>query len=1519
MNKTIKKLLAIILVISLCAGPFLSFKLNATATENETLAPDCQVLGASIRKNEGTIDGIRFAVAVREDIWSSEDADNYYLLMLPSRFLTEGADLTKDYTYNGNVKPLDLQVDWTGSTVKTITTDNYTARYKVAHVYVNSIPGGEYDTGLTARMYQNSHGAINYVTEASERSYLYVANAALKDLNTSKTGEYVCKVGSSYSPYSETMRDALIGVKYEKVTDTTWDLVEGNLVTEGTTNENSFILDRENELDLSKQYFMLETSIYVPAACDALKDKVNGLVFGYGLEGYWILDVNYRGNDGSNIWSTGIRAVDDNGETIDGATLETAGLSYEQGWYDYRICVDRSDSTKTSFIVEYKKQDSNHYTTLLDSSVDTSVADITGKQIGYFSTIGENEGTPISIKYNAEVIKTNDALQLRNGNQTLQLEQDLNPDGTGVIRGSMILDYRTTDNNSKKEGIKFSGTDGNGYLFYVSARPQHTTPQLYIGMWKWQGSGWDNTNMKDDAATVPGYAETGMQTHFLENDEYAIHYSIEISYNENGQKQFNIQYTLEAEELDWKLSKEWVVRDEGTPFTGSEVWLYTEDDGNETDVNAGDGKTIYYPTTVQYNTSIEEVDFDNTVENVHVVLEEGERYANPISDADQPHRDDSVEDGGGPEQSMSGDPYFLRYNGKYYLYVSNNSWTCSYRCWESVDLIHYTYLGEYKLLKADGSVPSDDDDKNQEYDMECAYAPEVHFWNGKFYMYTSPGGNGHYVLESTTGLPYGDYKAISNSTFSDKIDGTVFIDDDETKWFLRNNGTGYTALGNNQSWVGAVKMSSMTKLSSSSVTNISKVGITGGQVEGPFLFKRDGIYYLLGTGEYAETPAYRLNYAYNTTGNLLTQADWQMEMEPTLAINTEGKYDSYGHGAVTVGPNLDSYWLAYHMTRSSNDRRIMAINRLDISGTRLSMLGQDAENLVPEEPDFYISYFDALAGDRIGVTERRAGYRSYTDARTNSGEGLHEVNGQLLSGYSKDNLIKTGSRFTAEYSFKNVATDGTFKCLFGGGYVTINGTTVELYKGSTKLASANMLVNGESGWDWSAYHDIIVSYEEGRITVTIDGCTKIDKAVTGLGNGAIGYEGATTAQIGGAVFSNQAFGSSDRECAKSVEGNFYASNYYVAKDGEKASSIANSSVYKVQTSDSTEDVATYTSTYDSVDHTYHIYKDATALKLAQGDRAVYKIDVAKTGWYSLESLFSTDSDGSIIKIQVDDKNPTCYRLRKNYYSSTITDSTYYNELQYQKRAIGNIYLSKGLHTLTVKAVQGDYTAIEYELNYVHNTAINYSKKLNKLYSGNTYFSALLDKHTLPLWTGAIGYISKWSIVTDGGTKVHYTPASEKYEDMKDSLFNSDVTVPYRSLMRVGDGEYTDYSVQVDIKTNAVSGSNNAGIILRLTQPSAHSIQSYGGGKGYYVCLEHGGVSIIRMDYNERKVAHYNVSLDANTYYTLRAKCVDNTIAVYLNDEQIMSYTDPYVFACGAPALYSNESQTYYKNLVVTGE
>ncbi|MGM9680874.1 MAG: family 43 glycosylhydrolase [Eubacteriales bacterium] len=267
-----------------------------------------------------------------------------------------------------------------------------------------------------------------------------------------------------------------------------------------------------------------------------------------------------------------------------------------------------------------------------------------------------------------------------------------------------------------------------------------------------------------------------------------------------------------------------------------------------------------------------------------------------------------------------GDPFVMRWNGRYYLYCSTKDGNLGIQCWSSDDLITWKYKG----LCA------------REVVTVTAYAPEVVYYNGYFYMYTSPAGNGHYVLRSSS--PTGPFKAITDN-FGHSIDGSVFIDDDG-KWYF------YSASGGG---IMVYPMSAPDKVSDSGTNTGANMN---GWTEGPMVIKVNGVYYLTYTGNHVWCNGYRINYATSTRSpSYFTAAD-----NNPILVNTLSLPQGIGHSSTVMGPNMDSYYIVYHSSLGAPMRE-MRIDRLVFNGSTMEVLGPTiSDQQAPEMPDLY-SYF----------------------------------------------------------------------------------------------------------------------------------------------------------------------------------------------------------------------------------------------------------------------------------------------------------------------------------------------------------------------------------------------------------------------------------------------------------------------------------------------------------------------------------------------------------------------------------
>ena len=101
----------------------------------------------------------------------------------------------------------------------------------------------------------------------------------------------------------------------------------------------------------------------------------------------------------------------------------------------------------------------------------------------------------------------------------------------------------------------------------------------------------------------------------------------------------------------------------------------------------------------------------NQKDEIEYVAPEVERYQNHIEIEGQ--WGESIHTGEGGQYGI-GDPFVMRYNGKYYLYPSTSDPCSGIKVFESDDLVHWTYKGF--------AVPESEETSHG------AYAPEVVYY-----------------------------------------------------------------------------------------------------------------------------------------------------------------------------------------------------------------------------------------------------------------------------------------------------------------------------------------------------------------------------------------------------------------------------------------------------------------------------------------------------------------------------------------------------------------------------------------------------------------------------------------------------------------------------------------------------------------------------------------------------------------------------------------------------------------------
>ncbi len=582
-----------------------------------------------------------------------------------------------------------------------------------------------------------------------------------------------------------------------------------------------------------------------------------------------------------------------------------------------------------------------------------------------------------------------------------------------------------------------------------------------------------------------------------------------------------------------------------------------------------------------------------------------------------------------------GDPFIMRYNGMYYLYCSTLDSELGIRGYKSADLISWVPMTGEGLRE--GYVSQDNVTK-------AAYAPEVYYFNGTFYMYTSPAGAGHYVLTSDN--PEGPFVKATND-FGMSIDGSVLIDDDETMYFT------YASQGG----IRIAKMVDMLTIDPSSTPQLNNTSI-GGWTEGPYILKRDGIYYLTFTGNHVTSDGYRIAYAtagaiVNANGSIDRNAFTRADNNP-IALNTEGSLKGIGHSSTVLGPDMDSYYLAYHMLNSSGGpNRSLAIDRLLFNGTQMSVSTNLEGSVVPTLPEFYAVGSDGTKFDGVG---------------------------KLLLSKTTHN-----ANFTAEFNLT-----GADKSVFVVGYVDDNNytsVTVDLAGKSIKLENvvggvATEIASGTLVNEFKAdkLHTVRIAARDGKVDVIFDNMTKIDDAELIISAGKIGYKGLDSYEgIGYTAFSNVAMGMSDEAEAKQALGEIGASLYLRDDTYAAVAELAADSVKVLED---------------------YPYAGVKALALAKGDMASYLVNFKESGRYGLELVYRTSDGGKKMGMKLEDGKVITFTL-----PTVDTDE------DYVKAIVCEVEIEAGISVVRLEAIDSEVQFISFSYTEVSTTTPSFEESL----------------------------------------------------------------------------------------------------------------------------------------------------------------------------------------------------------------
>jgi hypothetical protein len=515
------------------------------------------------------------------------------------------------------------------------------------------------------------------------------------------------------------------------------------------------------------------------------------------------------------------------------------------------------------------------------------------------------------------------------------------------------------------------------------------------------------------------------------------------------------------------------------------------------------------------------------------------------------------------------DPFIFRWNGVYYLYVTTGG--NGIRGYQSTDLLTWDrvqaeglttgYVYEYSK-DAGGHKPV----------SGTPYAPEVTYYNGKFYLVASPGGNGHYILASDS--PEGPFESITDN-LGKSIDGDFFLDGDEQPYFLTAGSSSVVLYKLGDDFTSFKTLSGTSTPFSQSLMACR----LGNWNEGPYVLRRNGAYYVTYTGTHYLSPTYRVDYAYAPKGSDPSKSS-SYQREDTVLLSTDTSYRGLGHSCTVLGPDMDSYYIAYH-NLELNNQRFLNLERLSFNGSR--MVANDVKkegNFVPSSPNFSSTGDAGFSSAGPFLLSPSACGDEFTVEFNAIGEG------KMVFDYEDD----------SNYCY--IAPD------YGHQKIDINAVV----DGVVSLTSSLPL---NHAFDPGVYHAIRLAYAHGSMNLYFDGMEKASLLKASFKGGKIGYVKDSFELIGYTAYSNVGLGTSDK---KEYNDRLILANAY----DEKLSSLSVSSGLVAAQAGA-----------------YRLAESGNLELKGHHDRATYRIYAADSGDYDIDLRVPASSLGKKIGFRVD--------------------------------------------------------------------------------------------------------------------------------------------------------------------------------------------------------------------------------------------------------------------------------------------
>ena len=271
-----------------------------------------------------------------------------------------------------------------------------------------------------------------------------------------------------------------------------------------------------------------------------------------------------------------------------------------------------------------------------------------------------------------------------------------------------------------------------------------------------------------------------------------------------------------------------------------------------------------------------------------------------------------------------GDPFVLKAeNGVYYMYCT--SAPNGFYCWKSEDLVHWTDRKLCYVRQTDS------------WCVDCFWAPEVYFYEGKYYMFYTAKNRGKSLRIglAVSDSPDGMFEDTKNAPFWDPgyavIDANVLFDEDGSKYLFYSRDCSENMEGGIwKSEIYGIRLSDdLLSVKGEAVKLISpeqqweKASGNTWWNEGPEVIIHQNKYYLTYSANCFASPSYSIGYA---VSDMPLGPYVKASENPILTSGLRKDVSGPGHHSFTVSPDGTQLWAVYHShtdpLNPSGDRKV---------------------------------------------------------------------------------------------------------------------------------------------------------------------------------------------------------------------------------------------------------------------------------------------------------------------------------------------------------------------------------------------------------------------------------------------------------------------------------------------------------------------------------------------------------------------------------------------------------------------